>query len=163
MSEIIEMERNAAKKKKREMEKKRKENEQEAYKFKWDQRETDDEVDGSKKDHSPEDEGHDGTQETAGGAPEPIDSFHPQENNMTGVQDSNSQCLTTKVLDESGEVQTGQAGGSTKESHKNFGEDFAKQVTKNHFEEKKVSGKYKDERLGNKQMPRACKLLSWGT
>ena len=39
--------------------------------------------------------------------------------------------------------------------------DSTKQVTKNHFEEKKAGEKDEDEGLGKKQMPRACKLLSW--
>ena len=131
-SEMIE-EKSAAKKKKREMEKKRKDDEEKA--------------DKSKKDHSPEDDGVDGTQETTRGAHDPTDSFHPQENNMTGVQESSSQCLTTKALDESGEVETGQDSGSTKESDKKVEGDFTKQVTKNHFEEKKADGKDEDESL----------------
>ena len=46
---------------------------------------------------------------------EPTDSFNPQENNRNGVQESSSKYLTTKALDKSEEVETGQAGGPTKE------------------------------------------------
>ena len=114
VSEMIE-ERSSAKKNRREMEEKRKENAEEADKSKKNQREYDDEADLSKKDHSPEDDGDNGTQGTTGGAPDPTDSFQPQDNNMTGVRECSSQSLTTKALDESGEVETGPAGGSTKE------------------------------------------------
>ena len=87
-------------------------------------------------------------------------SFHPQENKMTSVQESRSQSLTTKALDESGEVETGKAGGFTMESDKKVEGDSTKQVTKDHFEEKKAGENYDDEGLGKTQMPISCKFLS---
>ena len=81
---------------------------------------------------------------------------------MTSVQESSSQSLTTKALDKSGEVETGQAAGSTKESDEKVEGDFTKQVTKNNFEKNKAGENDKDEGLGQKKMPRACKLLSCG-
>ena len=38
---------------------------------------------------------------------------------------------------------------------------FTKQVTENHFEEKKAGEKDEGKGSGKKQMPRLCKLLSW--
>ena len=115
----------------------------------------------SKKDHSPEADGDDGTQRTKEGAPDPTDSGNPQEDNMTGVQESSGQSLTKKALDESGEVETVQAGGSTKESDEKVEGDFTKQVTKDYFEEKKACEEDEEEGSGIKPMPRACKCLNW--
>ena len=143
------------------MEEKRKEVEKEADKSKKDQRKNYDEVDGSKKDHSPEDDGGDGTQETTGGATDPTDSFHHQETNMNVVQETSSQCLTAKALDKLGDVETGQADESSKELDEKVKGGFTKQVTKNHFEEQKSCEKNEGERQGKKQMPRACKMMSW--
>ena len=81
---------------------------------------------------------------------------------MTSVQESSSQSLTTKALDKTGEVEAGQAGGSTKESDEKFEGDFTKQVTKDHLEEEKAGDNGEDEGSGKKEkMPRAGRLLSW--
>ena len=140
------------------MEEKKKENYEEADKSKKDQRENDDEVDMSKKDLSQEHDGDDETQGTTGGAPDFTDSFHPQESNLTSVQESSSQSLTTKALDEPGEME---AGGSTKESDEKLEGDFTKQVTEDHFDEKEAGENGEDEGSGKKKTPRAGKLMSW--
>ena len=65
--------------------------------------ENDDEAEGSKKDINQEYDGEDETQGTTGEVPDFTDSFHPQESNLASVQESSSQSLTTKALDEPGE------------------------------------------------------------
>ena len=48
--------------------------------------------------------------------PDPVDSFTPQEHDMTNVQeDSGQQSCSTKELDKSGEVDIAQKSRSTKE------------------------------------------------
>lgn len=59
-----------------------------------------------------------------------------------------------------GEVETGQADVSSKELNEEAVGDSTKQMTEHHFEEKKV-GERDEEESGIKQMPRACKWLSW--
>ena len=86
----------------------------------------------SKKDLSQEYGGNDEAQGTIGGAP---DSFHPQESNLTSVQESSSQGLTTKAMDQPEEME---AGGSTKESDERLEGEFTKQVTEDHFDEKEA-------------------------
>ena len=119
------------------------------------------EVDKPKKDHSPESGGGNGIQKAKGGASDPTDSFHPQGDNSTGVQESNSQHLTTKALGELGEVEAKQADRSSKELDEKAEGDSTKQVIENHFEEKKVGERDEEDKSGKKQMPRAYKLLSW--
>ena len=109
----------------------------------------------SKKDHSLKDEGSDGTQKTEEGAPDPADSFNPQEDDMTGVQEISGQSHTTKVLDELEEVETAPTSRSTKESN------YTEQVIMRHFEEKKDDEDDKKEGSGKKPTLRAYKWLSW--
>ena len=63
-------------------------------------------------------------------------------------------------MDESGEVETGQADESSKEVDKEAEGESTKQVTEHHFEKKKV-GEWDEEESGKKQMQRACNWLSW--
>ena len=91
----------------------------------------------SKKDLSQEHDGDDGTQGTTGGAPNSTDSFHPQETNLTSFQESSSQSLTTKAVDETGQVEAGQAGGSMKVVDELAEGDTIEQVMEDVFEEKK--------------------------
>ena len=149
------------------MEKKNRENDEEAGKSKKDQRGNNEETDKSKKDHSPKDDGSDGTQETEEGAADPADphnpadSFNPQEDDMTGVQESSGQSRTTKAFDESREVETAQTSRSTKELDELAEGDYTEQVIKDHFEEKKDGEDDKEEGSGKKLAPRAYKGLSW--
>ena len=108
-------ERSAAKKKKKEMEEKMKEVEKKDHiKSKKDKKEEYVEVDKPEENHSPEGEGDDGTQDATRGAPDPTESFHPQEDCCTSVQEASRQHLTLKELDKESEAETGQAVQSSK-------------------------------------------------
>ena len=85
-------ERSAAKKLKRDLEMKKKETDEEASKSKL----NDDEVELSKKNLKKEREDNN---ETKRGAPKLTDSFHPQDSNLTSVQEDS----TTKAMDETEE------------------------------------------------------------
>ena len=112
----------------------------------------------SKKDLTQGYDGDDETQGTTGGAPDFSDSFRLQEYNLTSVQESRSQSLTTKALDEPGERE---AGESTKASDEKLEGDFTKQVKKDPVDEKGAGEIDEVEESGKKKTPRAGKLRSW--
>ena len=141
------MEERSAAKKKMVIEEKKKESDKQADKSRRDQREKDDKIEVSKKDLTQEYDGDDETQGTTGGASDFSDSFHPKEYNLTSVQESSSQSLTTKALDEPGERE---AGESTKESDEKLEGDLTKQVTEDHVDEKGAGEIDEDEDLGGK-------------
>ena len=116
-------------------------------------------MDQPEENHSPESSGGGGPQEATGGASDSTDSFHPQGNNSTRVQEISSQYLTTKAMDMSGDVETRQADESSKEVDEEAKGESTKQVTEHHFDEKKV-GERDEEESGKKQMPRAYKWPS---
>ena len=89
-------------------------------------------------------------------ASDPTDSFHPKEGYSTSVQETGLQDLTSKESD-------GEARGfveSSKEVDVEAEKGSTGQVTGHQFK-KESSGKEDEVDSAKKQMPRACKWLSW--
>ena len=84
-----------------------------------------------------------------------------EEYDITGVQESSGQSLTTKALDKSGKVETAEKIRSTKELDDLADGDYTEQVIEDHFEEKKIDKDDEEEGLGKKLTPKAYKWLSW--
>ena len=120
---------------------KKKETDEEANKSK----QNDDEVELSKKNLDKEQEGND---ETKRGAPNVTDSFHPQDSNLTSVQEDRGE--TPKAKDESKERK---AKGSTKDSDERLKVDGTIQVTEDHFNGKKA-GEREEDGDESKKKPR---------
>ena len=112
--------------------------------------------------HSPEDRV--GTQDAAEEATDPTDSFHPQEDCSTSVQEAGMQHLTSKELDEEAEAGNGHNAKSSKEMDVEAEGGSTGQVEEHHFKKKESgeeSGEKDEVEAARKQMPRACKWLMW--